>query len=286
MKEICLDIGIVQAFLDSELTLGETDRVSAHIAVCDVCALMLAVAEEETAIAFPALERELNTLVPTQRLWAKINNSIQTEHNTYWHKAWAFMSVALANPSITAAASLLIVAGIFAAVMMNDTNAPTVGAPSQTVAKAPSSPTNFTAPAVQVNSTEVRQAAPAFQPAIKAERAVYRPESRRAVTTPEVNNAVLTSTGYLPGEESYVKTISNLNRTVDEQKDGLMAPSERIAYERDMAVVNDTISKMKSEVKRNPRNEAARQVLYSSYQNKIDLLNSVAQKEELVASLK
>ncbi len=65
-----------------------------------------------------------------------------------------------------------------------------------------------------------------------------------------------------------------------------MRPGERIAYERDMAVVNDAIAKMRNEVKRNPRNETAKQVLYSSYQNKIDLLNSVSQKEELVASLR
>jgi hypothetical protein len=42
---------------------------------------------------------------------------------------------------------------------------------------------------------------------------------------------------------------------------------------------------MRQEVKRNPKNESAKQVLYSSYQNKIDLLNSVSQKQELMASI-
>jgi hypothetical protein len=65
----------------------------------------------------------------------------------------------------------------------------------------------------------------------------------------------------------------------------MMRPSERVAYERDMAVVNDSIAKMRQEVKKNPKNQSAKQVLYSSYQNKIDLLNSVSQKEELMASL-
>ena len=83
-----------------------------------------------------------------------------------------------------------------------------------------------------------------------------------------------------------MKTISSLARTVEEQKDEVLRPSERVSYERDMALVNDTIAKMRKEVKRNPRNESAKQVLYSSYQNKIDLLNSVSQKEELVASFK
>ncbi len=53
-----------------------------------------------------------------------------------------------------------------------------------------------------------------------------------------------------------------------------------------MAVVDDAIDKMRREVKKNPRNESAKQVLYSSYQNKIDLLNSVSQKGELMASLR
>jgi hypothetical protein len=42
---------------------------------------------------------------------------------------------------------------------------------------------------------------------------------------------------------------------------------------------------MRAEVKKDPRNASAKQVLYSSYQNKIDLLNSISQKGELVAGL-
>jgi hypothetical protein len=53
-----------------------------------------------------------------------------------------------------------------------------------------------------------------------------------------------------------------------------------------MAVVDDAINKMRNEVKKNPKNESAKQVLYASYQNKIDLLNSVSRKEELMASLR
>jgi hypothetical protein len=65
-----------------------------------------------------------------------------------------------------------------------------------------------------------------------------------------------------------------------------MRPSQRLSYERDLAVVDDSIKRMREEVRKDPKNDSAKQVLYSSYQNKIDLLNSVAQKEELLASLK
>ena len=53
-----------------------------------------------------------------------------------------------------------------------------------------------------------------------------------------------------------------------------------------MAVVDDAIAKMRVQINKDPKNDTAKQVLYSSYQNKIDLLNSVSQKEELVASLR
>lgn len=292
MKDNCLDIGIIQAFLDSELSLDETARVSTHIADCDSCAMMLAEAEEESAFVFPVLEREFDTLVPTQRLWNKINDSIkiEQENRPIWEKAWAFIRVSLASPLMVAAASLLIVFGLFAGLWINKNR--TVENTPMTAGVAPKQ-SQTTAPAVlPVVSTPVdpdeEEEPVAHDSTPRVERAVYRPEVRRQpVSAPVASEAnPVTASGFMPGEESYVKTIATLNRTVDEQKVGVMRASELIAYERDMAVVNDTISKMRTEVRRNPKNESAKQLLYASYQNKIDLLNSVAQKEELVASLK
>ncbi|MEO6050086.1 MAG: hypothetical protein ABIP78_02000 [Pyrinomonadaceae bacterium] len=53
---------------------------------------MLVEAEDESAIVFPALERQFNTLVSTPRLWNKINDSIVTERESrpLWHKGRAF----------------------------------------------------------------------------------------------------------------------------------------------------------------------------------------------------
>ena len=116
----------------------------------------------------------------------------------------------------------------------------------------------------------------------------YRPAAERVKAEPAVIRSVVdpSADAYLPGEESYVRTIADLKQNVDGQKDRIMDPSSRFAYERDMAVVNDAITKMKEVVKKHPKNQAAKQVLYSSYQNKIDLLNSVAEREELMATLR
>jgi hypothetical protein len=88
----------------------------------------------------------------------------------------------------------------------------------------------------------------------------------------------------IASEDSYLTTIATLNRTVDENKDYVLRPSERVAFERDLAVVNDAIKKMRGEVKKNPNNSAAREILQSSYENKVVLLKSVAARSELVAA--
>ena len=286
MKENCLDIGKIQAFLDSELSHDESMVVSSHVASCDRCALMLSQAEDESALVFSALEREFDTLVPTQRLWGRINDAIETERREapFWQKALAFVRASLASPSLAIAAGMIVVVALFAAVMMNRT-VPVTETPRNAVAVT-TAPVIATPPIVEApepRTTPNSEAAP------RAERASYRPETRRIAVQPAVVTEPATTTpanDYMPGEESYVKTIANLNKTVEQKKDDVLRPSQRIAYERDMAVVDDAITKMRKEVKRNPKNESARQVLYTSYQNKIDLLNSVSQKEELMASLR
>ncbi len=288
MQDKCLDIGIIQAFLDGELSHDETSRVSSHMALCDTCANSFAEAESEATFVFSALDRELDTLVPTQRLWNKINDSIAEEkaQMPWWEKAWALVSVGLMNPSIAVAASLVIVVGVFAAVWMNRAPVNSSVPSNQIAASNPTITSTAPAPTNSVTVSDVPDTI-ASSDTPRVERAAFKAEPRRAAITPAVVRSGSTSyADPLAGESSYVNTISTLAKTVEDKKDGVLRPSQRVAFERDMAMVDDSIDKMRKEVKRNPKNETARQVLYSSYQNKIDLLNSVAQKEELMASIK
>lgn len=295
MNGRCFEIGIIQAFLDGELDSTLLAKVTDHVSDCDACASLLATAEEETAVVFSALERELNTLVPTQRLWNKINDSItvEREQTPFVSKVWAFVKAGLASPSLAAAASILIAFVVFAGFWGSLSDDPTgsevanvtaVNSVQPTVVAVSNTPDKITpADAVDIAS-DPRTAEPsnfkneAIRASHKAD--IREPSVRRDDVRPTAITAV-----YMPGEESYVKTIATMSQTINPQKDNILRPSERIAYERDMAVVNDSIKRLRQEVRKNPRNESARQVLYSSYQNKIDLLNSVSQKEELIASL-
>ena len=119
MNGKCFEIGTIQAFLDGETTPEMSLRLTDHVAGCDSCARLMADADEENAIVFSTLERELNTLVPTQRLWTRINETIEVEKGRmpFWHKVLVYVRIALANPSLTAAAGILLILGMFAVVI-------------------------------------------------------------------------------------------------------------------------------------------------------------------------
>ncbi len=299
MTEKCFDIGLIQAFLDGELASDKMESVSRHIAVCDACAISLAEAGEESAFAFSALEQEFNTLVPTQRLWTKINDSIEREKKSFWKPVYAFFS----NPTIAVFASLLIVVGFFAAILSLKTDAPTNIVELAPIKQNIVNPISISdKPAIQIpfennkpesvpvnsrnDTSEYRVAKVDFtKREVKPIRNITPNIKDR---TPNIidNSGTRTANENVLGEESYVKTIATLTETVKNRKDEVLKPSARFAFERDLAVTDDAIKKMRAEVKQNPKNEAAKQILRVSYQNKIDLLNSVAEKNELMASLK
>ena len=290
MKKDCLNIGTIQAFLDGELASDLLENVSHHIALCEDCAMQLATAEEESAIAFTALDAELNTLVPTQRLWAKINDSIEREKKPFWQTAFAFFK----NPTIAAFASLMIVFGIFMAYMNSqaDQTNTLIAETKSTVQQdftpiSSNSDKSVSTDETQKTSDET-QISPTEKPRneFRAVKANFRENIRKTNNKPKViTDAQPIVYQYLPGEDSYIKTIATLEKTVNVTKDEALNPSARFTYEQNLAVVNDAITKMRTEVKKNPRNESARQILMSSYQNKVDLLNSVAEKNQLMASM-
>lgn len=298
MNGKCIDIGTIQAFLDGETAPALSLAVTDHVAGCQNCAVLMADAEEESSIVFSALDRECNSLVPTQRLWNKINESIVVEKSRvpFWERLLQSLSVFNANTSVTVAAGVLIVFTMFAAIWTLNSNVPSsetvrgvtpnVVQPNQP--RAPESviiATNDSEGFLSANitPTQARSSDRAEKPRTVTARKGTAGRNNRPVAQQAVYRETASAPEYLPGEESYVKTIADLKQNVDGDKDVVLPPSSRVAYERDMAVVDDAISKMKAVVRKNPNNQGAKQVLYSSYQNKIDLLNSVAQREEMMA---
>lgn len=296
MIKECVAIGVIQGFLDGELTPRETAAVSAHTAVCERCAGLLANAEEENAVAFAALDRELDVLVPSQRLWRSITDSIEHERTrtSLWQRIYSFAVVRVATPMAAAAGGVLIVLGVGLAIITSPNGFETF----DPVSPVPRASVAITQPKV-VSENEVNNAGPSDLSS--DERRAAQPEYvqvshhssdvlKRIVRTAKASRrdgsqrAEYLNIEYIPGEESYIKTIGELERNAGSQTVSLRA-SDQVAYQRDLAIVEDSIKKMQRVVRKSPRNQAARQVLYASYQDKIDLLNSAVQRDELIASL-
>lgn len=313
--EKCFDEGTIQAFLDGELASDLSENVACHVSVCDACASMLAFAEEENSFAFAALDTEFNALVPTERIRTRLFETIEAERASFWQRVFG-KGFRWTHPSVSAFASLLLIVGIFGTLWIARDNS--IG--GRTVSQAENTITPSTRPvsaqfdgdrahdsqnpapvtvADDDNNNEEKLAptvqTPVFKPKnenrLQAQRAVYVPEKNSTIEDRKLkvkDVAVPTPATYsatIVGEESYIRTIAALKQTVDSRKDELMRPSSRVAFERDLAVVDDAIKKMQREIRKNPRNQAAREMLRVSYQNKIDLLNSAAEKSELMAAL-
>lgn len=306
MTEKCFDEGTIQAFLDGELGTGLLETVARHTAACENCALLLQQAESESAFAFSALGEEFNTLVPTERIRTGLYDAIshiERPRKSLWKRIFG-EGFSFTNPSVAAFASLLLVVGLFTTLFIyrekqNTNNQLAViqpNRPSQSparvnppvIAPAASDKEDTVEPGEsQVASSKAGQ--PTYKAAVEnrvtIEKASFKAQKPRI--EPVIDNRPYTkNTDALLGEESYVKTIATLSDNVNSRKDNVLRPSERVAFEKDLAVVDDVIAKMRKVVRRNPKNEAAKQVLRSSYENKIDLLNSVAEKTELMATLR
>ena len=300
MNEKCFEIGAIQAFLDGEASPQLSFHITEHSAKCDNCARLIAEAEEENAQVFAMLDREMNSLVPTQRLWSNITVALAEEKSrvSFWDKARGNVFALFANPSLGVAASVLVVAGLFAAVWSFKAPVNSPGDVAMTTEQPQVQTANAGTERVNTTVADVQPVPPASGDSIRVGQSNYSVDEIKRLASnakyvrseQQVKPAYAlvrepVAEAYLPGEESYIKTISDLKQSVDGRKDLILDPSSRVAYERDIAVVNDSIKRMKEVVRKNPKNQAAKQVLYSSYQNKIDLLNSVVEREELMAAL-
>jgi hypothetical protein len=234
MMEKCFDEGTLQAFLDNELSSELSQAVARHLVDCDPCAITLAEVEEETAFTFAALEQEFNTLVPTQRLWTKINESIEVQHRkrSFWQNILGLISgLSLTNPHVIAFGSLLLIVGVVSALIIakNDSQKNQIAAYKPPVAQ--QSAPKATVPQPAVSSDEDEKDNPPVNDAVVKTEKERTPQFRVEKTTfveskpnrqtPVVKpvNDVRPEPHYLDGEESYVNTIARLEKTVNDKKD-------------------------------------------------------------------
>jgi anti-sigma factor RsiW len=311
-----LDIGTIHAFLDGELSGEHLEFAASHFSLCEACSNLMLEAENESDAVMQAFAVENVYAVPTQRIWARINNEIDAieaipaptpQPISVWQKAFGWLGFdnlsQVAAPTAALGFGVVIVAffsiyGILqpANVSIDAPPIAKINEPAVTFVTGGTSNSNLpseTQTAVAPNqqpSSSVKIAAPRKSSGgFEAVNASYRVEPKAKTVVPKVvktpgRNVDLNTP--IVEERLYLDAINDLSETVASNDEALSRPSVRVEYEQNIALINQAIQKMQRQVRRNPNDENAKRILFASYQNKIDLLNTVAEKSQLMATLR
>jgi len=279
----CLDEIKLQSYFDGELSLEQMESVTSHLASCATCAATARELEEESALVMNALAAEFEASVPTETLRQRIDEAVLGDRLAIARssaKTSGFFSGlfnfgtqrALGYASL---AIMLAFAAIFAVVKMKstpDTNNNVAKITTPPISDSPKVVDNT--PAIAVNRPQDTQ-----QPAIKVVtqpvRAARNPNFRTVNYTPPSEELNSHPVKLLPGERSYLQTIAKLDSTIKSSKKS-MRPALQVEYERNLAVVDRAIAATRSAAKSNPNDPDAADFMFSAYQSKVDLLNTIA----------
>jgi hypothetical protein len=303
MRE-CLDEGIIQSYVDGELSLEMMEAAATHIAACAKCAEAAREAEDEINIMASALAPEMSLNVPTARLRERIDAAIaelQPQQSMAAAGAgsrireWLgalFAPVAIAPRHAFGFASLAAVlafAVIFSVVHQRNSGSEQA---SEVVA---AMPVDYSIPEIEVPQVEAPDAGTsglnviAIKQTVKKPRPRLQPNRQQSVplmanNSPAPKQPVAPKDTLLPGERSYLTAIASLTTTLENSGDAALKPSLRAEYERNLAVVDQAIEATRRAARSNPNDDDAASFLLVAYQSKVDLLNTVADQARLSAS--
>ncbi|MBC7795907.1 MAG: hypothetical protein H7Z37_03430 [Pyrinomonadaceae bacterium] len=325
-----LDENTIQAFIDGELSGKKLNFATTHLTVCRICTNAVSQAEAEISQFETIFTTDAGCGVPTQRIWARIENEIefldrnpiQEPANGVWQKVSAHIPSFSKSEFFNFSSQQFIFGGSLAAVILvslfavgflreqqNNVAADSIAAVdvpltnTQNAQVTPKIPvkddfeiigtTNFRL--ATVKQTNLRVDKPSkVEPQPTFQRASFVESPKSKVQSPKFNNRNLTvnnannlkGENVLPEERQYIKAIADLTKTDGASDESQMRPSFQVQYKNSLATINQAITTMQKQVRKNPKDENARQILFASYQNKIDLLNTISENSQLMASLK
>ena len=271
MKE-CIDEGTLQAWFDGELGREGTAAVASHLAACPVCAEAVRTVENENLLLSSALETEFAESVPTERIRDRLERAIaenqiarpvRTEIS-----AKAGWWVSLGGLLFTSPQRVFGYAGLAAVIILSTI----FGVVNLKRGEAVPVAENKTLKPISLATTEPSPVAVSSNSGTGLTGTVEAPKKLVTRKTPRTNRP---STGLLPGERDYVKTIAALDKSL--KSDSPMRPSLQVEYEHNMALLDSAIEMTRDAVRKNPKDTQASQFMLAAYQSKVDLLNQVAE---------
>lgn len=279
----CLDEVKLQSYFDGELPIEQMESVTSHLASCATCAAAARELEEESALVMNALAAEFEASVPTETLRQRIDEAVlgdrlaiaRSSQKTSGFFSGLFNFGTQRALGYASLAVVLAFAAIFAVVKMKSTPET-----NNNVARVTTPPT-FDSPKVVDNTpapVAANRAPQDEQPGIKVITQRVRPARNpnfRTVKYTPTEDLNAHPVKLLPGERSYLQTIAKLDSTIKSNKKS-MRPALQVEYERNLAVVDRAIAATRSAAKSNPNDPDAADFMFSAYQSKVDLLNTIA----------
>jgi hypothetical protein len=291
MTDRHLDEGILQAYIDGELSQAHAAATAEHLAACEACSATLAEAEGETSFFAAAFAPDDSLSVPTAALRARLNAAVaQLETSTesdQRHSQGRGLGSFLASlsglfaftpRSAAAFATLLLAVAAGIIYLSSQRSQQTTSAPEVVrlnPAPAPTPPTATTTPEVVERKpnapNEKMNGGPAIVPARHNTRNVKRRPAAPAVVKEEE----------LPGEKEYRTAIASLEKTIKLGGDESLRPVLRADYERNLALLDSAIEQTRRVAVQNPRDKDAVGFLMTTYQSKVELLTRVADQAQV-----
>ena len=298
MMKRCLDEGLLQAYLDGELSHEQMSEAAAHIAACEACAGALAAAEGETAFFAAAFAPDDAVSVPTEALRSRIGAAVAqleagTEANHARTRGWNFggflasLSGLLNFTPQSAAAFAGLLAVVALAVIYFAVQRQT-GKPSSfnrgEIARAGNTPP-VAIPGAGKQTDEVKNANEDGTQPPKAGNIISVSARRSRGIRAERKPVTLQTKGpeVLPGEKEYQTAIASLEETIKLGGDATLRPAVRVEYERDLAILDSAIRETRRVAAQNPKDKDVTGFLMSAYQSKVELLTKVADQAQVAA---
>ncbi|MEP6717992.1 MAG: zf-HC2 domain-containing protein [bacterium] len=289
----CLQEEVMQSYLDGELRGQRAEQVASHLTACVACTAFARELEQENSVLAAALAPEFESAVPSERLRQRIDAAIASTrveaastHNSAsslrdWLSSVSDLFTFRPQRALGYASLMLVVGFGLIMGMMRWQTSPTV---QPTVAFTPVTPAVNPAPdaTAPVNSAGPISETPSKEGQVASVANNLRPR-RNAGISPATSRQYESRANHvklLPGERSYLQTIAQLDLTIKSEK-ATMKPGVQAEYQRNLAFVDRTLAVARTAAKSNPNDPDATEFMFSAYQSKVDLLNTVAQARVL-----
>jgi hypothetical protein len=299
MTRRCLDEGLLQAYLDGELSQERAAGTAVHIAACDACAEALAEVEQEISLFAAAFAPDESVSVPSEVLRSRINAAVaRLEPSAETNGAGSrsrnsgglFATLAglfsFTPQGAAAFAGLLAVVALGVIYFTAQRSQPTGSQGTSEVAQVSETPER---PSIQTPTPEAFAPTPTSSPdkvtttagtiPVRFNRGSRRADGRSGVK----RQSTAPKEEALPGEKDYQTAIASLEKTIKLGGDESLRPALRAEYERNLALLDSAISQTRQVAARNPKDETAVGFLMSAYQSKVELLSKVADQAQVAA---